>query len=127
MREHTLLHREVMERKLGRSILPGMHIDHINGNPLDNRRSNLREVTPLQNQFNKRVQRQTISGYKGVAYDKRQLKRQWIARIRHNGKQYTIGYYATPEEAAHAYDEKAVIYHQGYAKLNFPEDQGGGG
>lgn len=118
---NVLLHRIVMERKLGRPIGLGMYVDHINGDPLDNRRCNLREVTPTQNQFNKRRQKQSASGYKGVIHDRHWATKPWVARIRHDGVREDLGHFVTAEEAARAYDEKAKLYHRGYAKLNFPE------
>ena len=47
----------------------GMHIDHINGNGLDNRKENLRLCTPSQNAMNKRLRYDSSSGFKGVQYD----------------------------------------------------------
>ena len=59
------MHEEVLQFESGR----GLVIDHINGNPLDNRSENLRICTPLQNRWNSRPHRNnTGSKYKGVSY-----------------------------------------------------------
>lgn len=46
---HKYMHRIVMERKLGKPLPPGMHVDHIDGDGLNNQRDNLRLVTPQEN------------------------------------------------------------------------------
>ena len=96
----------------------GMEVDHINGNPLDNRKSNLRICTIAENLRNKGAGKNNTSGYKGVSWVKR--NKRWLAQIKHNGKQVYIGHYKNKEEAARAYDKKAKELHGEYAYLNFP-------
>jgi hypothetical protein len=87
----------------------GMETDHINGNRVDNRRANLRNATPAQNQYNKGLQRNNKSGYKGVSFDKKAGK--WSARIKFNMKKFHIGFYDTPESASAAYRNAALRMH----------------
>lgn len=75
-------------------------VDHINGDKLDNRKSNLRLVTNSQNQMNKRPQRKSKSGQNGVIY--LENRKRWLARIRRDGRLYHIGYYADLDEAVAA-------------------------
>jgi hypothetical protein len=56
----------------------GQEVDHINRNPLDNRRANLRIVSRAQNLVNRKVFKNNLSGVKGVYFDKQ--KQKWIAR-----------------------------------------------
>jgi len=96
-------------------------VDHVNGNGLDNRRVNLRPATPSQNQANRAARRDSFSRFKGVYwYPNRQ---RWRARITVQRKVQSLGYYATPEEAARAYDAAALIAFGEYARLNFPKEQ----
>lgn len=106
------MHREVLRRCRG-------EVDHVNGDGLDNRRSNLRTATRKQNAHNSRGN--GIS-YKGVTFQPRLKRYPWQARIASDGEQMHIGYYASSIEAARAYD-RAARYHFGeYACLNFPND-----
>ena len=75
-------------------------IDHINGNPLDNRKCNLRIATPTQNNMNMKKRSDNISGYKGVGWQKKRNK--WRARITINKKTIELGYFNTIEEAIKA-------------------------
>ena len=100
-KRHSSMHRFVMERVLDRQLKQGEIVDHINGNSLDNRRSNLRLATHQQNIHNQRRNSRNTSGYKGVSYARRMNK--WLAKIKINGKCKSLGYYVTPEEAFAAY------------------------
>ncbi len=93
----------------------GMEADHINGNTLDNRRSNLRICTRGQNQRNRRGNLNGTSKYKGVSFKNENKK--WVAQIGFK-KNMFIGYYKTEIEAALAYNEAAKKYHGKFARLN---------
>lgn len=100
---------------LGR--MDGKQVDHINHNTLDNRKTNLRVVTPSQNQFNRRkVKPNSASRFKGVSYHEGTGK--WRARIFLNGKSKHLGLFRTQEEAAIAYNNAARKYYGEYALLN---------
>lgn len=84
---------------------PTALIDHKNHNGLDDVISNLREATHLQNTVNSRLSCKNTSGFKGVSYKSDRDK--WRARIRVKGKETTLGYYTTKEEAYSVYCEAA--------------------
>lgn len=92
-------------------------VDHINGNPLDNRKSNLRLVTRAQNLMNTKPQVNKSSKYKGVYFSKNTKK--WISRIIKDGVHYSLGVFTNEIEAAKTYDEKAIELFGEYARLNF--------
>lgn len=91
-------------------------IDHINNNPLDNRKSNLRIVTARQNSMNCKS-RKGSSKYIGVSFDKKSKK--WKAQIRPNGKQIYLGRFDDEIEAAKVRDIATKKYFGEHGKLNF--------
>ena len=91
-----------------------LYKDHINGDPLDNRRENLRLATNQQNAFNQKVNRNNRSGFKGV----RKTRHGWQAVIRLDGHQRCLGTYDTPELAAAAYNGAAIALFGAFAHLN---------
>ena len=92
----------------------GLMTDHINGNRLDNRKSNLRNCDRSQNLANSSRRKDNKSGYKGVLWDKRERK--WIASIRVNGKLHFLGRYVNIKVAAQAYSEAANKHFGEFAK-----------
>ena len=102
------MHREIMEAS------KGIQVDHINQNKLDNRKSNLRFATPKDNARNRGVRQTSYTGFKGVTVK----KNRFVARITANGKNMFIGSYKTPEEAALAYNQKAVELFGEFAFVN---------
>ena len=110
------IHREVMDNPYG------MCVDHINGNPLDNRKKNLRVCTHSQNQMNRKLRRDSRSGFKGVWLSPDgSIIKAYIGVPNTSGKKtIKLGSFKTIEEAARAYDAKAKELFGEYAKLNFP-------
>ncbi len=98
----------------------GYFVDHINGNPLDNRKENLRLCTNAQNQQNT-GSRGGSSRFKGVSFNQR-LGR-WMAHFSVLGQAYYCGYWDTEEEAARAVDRRRKEVCGEFARLNFPEDE----
>lgn len=74
--------------------------DHIDGDPANNRRSNLRIAEPRENAQNRRTNRTSYSGIRGVGFRKDRRLTPWFAHIRIGGKQRILGFYATKEAAA---------------------------
>ena len=93
-------------------------VDHISGDPLDNRRRNLRLCSTSDNARNRGLRSDSQTGYKGVSH--RPSHGVYIARIvpRPNSKRLFLGKFETAEEAAAAYDRAAVLYHGEFARTN---------
>jgi hypothetical protein len=93
-----------------------VHVDHINGNALDNQKVNLRLCTHGENMKNSKIRKTNTSGFKGVYLDKRVNR--FVAQISINGKRTHIGSFKTAIEAAIAYNEKAKTEYGKFANLN---------
>lgn len=102
-----------MHRYLLGLIDSAVHVDHINGDGLDNRRANLRTANPLQNRRNSRPQATSSTGFKGVAVGGNYFHAMIM--------QTFLGAYDTAEEAARIYDAAATILYGDFAWTNYPE------
>lgn len=92
-------------------IPDGYHIDHINGDPNDNRPCNLRLATPAQNQQNFRhAMSSNKTGLLGVAFKKSTGR--YSAQIKIGGKAKHLGYFDDPEEAHKTYVEAKRKLHE---------------
>jgi hypothetical protein len=115
----------LQNRKLGRlhrlliDCPKGSHIDHIDGNKMDCRKSNMRACSLTQNNMNVKKRGHNTSGYKGVFLEKKMRGgRKWMARIQANGVIHRLGYFVCKIEAARAYNAAALKYHGEFALLN---------
>lgn len=110
-RKTVYLHREIM------GATDSQVVDHINGNKLDNRKSNLRLCTRIQNSYNRQPTQKT--GVKGVHYERNRAGfKKWRAYINSDGARKHLGYYGTKAEAISVYNEKAKELHGDFARLN---------
>lgn len=88
-------------------------VDHIDRNPLNNQRSNIRICTEAENYLNRKVLVTNTSGFKGVSWHKQYKK--WRAQIQVNCKKTVIGFYDSPEDAHAAYCVAAKKMHGEFA------------
>ena len=96
---------------------PKSEIDHTNNIKDDNRITNLRDATQVQNKANRRkTTSNTSSVYKGVSWYSRDNK--WRAAIKHEGKSIHLGYFKEEIDAATAYNIAAEEYQKEFAVLN---------
>lgn len=105
----VLMHRAIMGNPAG------FEIDHIDGDGLNNCRANLRLATHQQNMRNQRTRSDNTSCFKGVDWNKRDLK--WQARIGLNGKRVSLGYFDTPEAAYAAYCSASAELHGQFGRM----------
>jgi hypothetical protein len=107
-RTSILMHRLIMKAKIGQIV------DHVDGNGLNNRRSNLRICSHSQNMCNSRKPCTNVSGCKGVYYDEHRGK--WKAQIMINQKGKHIGYYRDRDNAIKARREAERRLHGEFAR-----------
>lgn len=108
--QYLLMHRVIL------GVEPGINVDHIDGDKLNNRRMNLRLCNQSQNCANRRLNRNNTSGYKGVVWVPRLKKFQ--AQIQVNRVNYRLGCHVTAEQAAIAYNKAAKKYFGDFSLLN---------
>lgn len=94
---------------------PNEVLDHVNGDPSDNRICNLREATHSQNMWNSRTPKNSSSGMKGASWCT--TNKAWISSIKKNRKTYHLGHFATADEAAAAYRRAALELHGDFARF----------
>lgn len=111
-KNQKLIHREILK------IPDGFVCDHIDGNTLNNRKANLRVVTYAQNTWNRKRNSTNSSGYVGVT----PYRGRFVSGISHQCSRINLGAFNTPEEAAAAYDLKALELRGDFAVLNFPRE-----
>lgn len=105
------LHRFISGAKQGECV------DHIDRNSLNNRSSNLRICSQADNTRNRKAPHTNTSGYKGVS--RHSGTNRWQARIGIGGNKHkSLGSFATPEEAARAYNAAALERYGEFALLN---------
>jgi hypothetical protein len=95
-------------------------VDHIDGDGLNNRRSNLRLATNAENSRNQKKRKvpNASSSFKGVHHHE---GGKWIARITVNYRNIRLGSFDTEVEAARAYDAAARRHFGEFARVNFPD------
>lgn len=117
-RTRTIAFRKQVSSLMHREILgvtdSNIKVDHIDGNTLDNRKSNLRICTDCQNKCNRPEQKNNASGYKGVS---KMRNARWRAEISYQGKCRYLGVFMSPEEAHAAYAAAAREIHGEFANI----------
>lgn len=95
--------------------LPSGMVDHINGNPSDNRSKNLRIADHAQNGWNASRPKTNKTGFKGVSVEPRTGK--YVAYICVRGKRKNLGAFKSPEEAHEAYCKAAADLHGDFSRV----------
>lgn len=106
------MHREILKD----ALTSGMQVDHINGNGLDNRRSNLRICTRSENARNRGMYRNNKQGLKGV----KKNGSGFSAEVMADRKLHYLGTFQTPQEAHAAYCSAASVLHGEFYKSGCP-------
>lgn len=98
----------------------GQYTDHKNGITLDNRKSNLQNITHAQNMQKMKNQKNT-TGYRGVYFDRRGRKSPYRTEVQRFGKRTHLGSYRTAKEAAEVRDKWVRCNYPEFAVYNFDD------
>lgn len=116
-----MLHRVVL------NLQKGELADHIDGNPLNCQKSNLRKCSWRENTRNRTKSKGKSSKYLGVCkrvirYKDKKYPPTYSSQIMVDDKYIHIGTFKDEEMAAKAYDKKAKELFGDFAKLNFKDE-----
>lgn len=109
---HIYMHRQI----LNALDTCEYEVDHINGDPLDNRKENLRLVEHKNNQKNQTTQQGTSSKFKGVYWSDKE--KSWSVQIKENGRCRTVRGVESEEIAGIIYDLLALDRFKEFARFN---------
>ncbi len=109
IRQRLFMHHAILPRN-------DLVIDHIDGNKVNNQKSNLRYASVLNNTRNQTIRKDSSCGYKGVYFSLQ--KNKWHARIKTSTKRLHLGFFDSSKEAAKAYNQAAIKYFGQFANLN---------
>jgi hypothetical protein len=113
------MHRVILARMLGRPLVKGEQVDHVDGDGLNNQHENLRLATSAQNKRNcRRHTTNPTSKYLGVCW--RKDRQRWRAQIQIDGKQLYFGHFDGEFEAALAREQFIDARPELHARSNFP-------
>lgn len=104
------MHRLIM------GVNEGQIVDHIDRNPLNNQKLNLRLCTKSQNAWNSPETVRNTSGFKGVRWSKKD--KNWRAEISKDGSRIYLGSFKDKKEAAYVWDQVAIQLHGRFAYTN---------
>jgi len=102
-------HKNILLHRFLIGAADGMEVDHINGNPLDNRKGNLRLCTHAENLRNTKLRVSNKCGFKGVSFDAR--RGMWRSRVTVDGAEVWLGYFDSAKDAHAAYCAAAKKLH----------------
>ena len=110
-RKPLYLHRYILKAPKGTVV------DHLNGNKLDNQKSNIRICTQSHNLQNKKITKNSTSKYRGVSWS--EYHKKWHSRICFKQKKTHVGYFDNEKIAAAEYDRVALKIYGENAYFNF--------
>ena len=114
-KRHIPMHRVVMARMINRPLHSKELVDHINGNPLDNRRGNLRIASAGESQMNRAPRADNTTGVSGVHWSAESQK--WRVRLKLQGHNLHLGLFADFDEAVAARRAAEIEYYGEFSPL----------